>query len=122
MKIPQKIYYQYVADRKNTTCKICVENDGEVFFDENIPKLPIHQNCNCKLKPINEYKGELPDLSGVNYSEWYTNVYNNRHIKSFKYASYPWIKVPLSKEVYILYNMDADVLITFDDMKTVKYK
>jgi hypothetical protein len=84
MKTKQKIYYQYVAERKDTTCKTCVENDGEIFFGGNKPELPIHPNCNCKLKPINEYKGDLPDLSGVTYSEWYTNVYNDRHIKWYK--------------------------------------
>jgi hypothetical protein len=47
-----KTYYIYNADPKDTSCEICLVNDGKIFEEDNVPLLPVHPNCNCTAKII----------------------------------------------------------------------
>ena len=47
-------YYRFVAENDNKCCDKCKKYNNKIFkdTDENIPKLPIHPNCRCKLIKI----------------------------------------------------------------------
>jgi|GEM_PF-1293424 hypothetical protein len=121
MKTKKKTYYQYVADIKETTCRPCSENAGNIFTEETKPELPIHPNCRCKLVLIQPYENEIPDLSNITYSEWYLEYDNNYYIKPFKKLPHPWLKISLSDTEFIFYNLDGEVFITTDGFITIKY-
>lgn len=44
-------YYKYTAEISSTSCSICKKNDNIIFRsgDPDIPILPLHPNCKCKL-------------------------------------------------------------------------
>jgi len=46
--------FVFIVDKQDTTCEECMSYDGEMyaFGDRDMPKLPIHPNCNCRLEPI----------------------------------------------------------------------
>ena len=50
----QPEYYRFIAENDNKCCDKCKEHNNKIFkdTDENIPKLPIHQSCRCKLIKI----------------------------------------------------------------------
>ena len=47
-------YYRFVAEDDEKCCDKCKEHNNKIFkdTDENIPKIPIHPNCRCKLIKI----------------------------------------------------------------------
>ena len=51
---PSKIGFVYVAEIQDTTCKTCDELNGTQWSadDPDLPQLPIHPNCNCRLQPV----------------------------------------------------------------------
>ena len=120
MKTKQKIYYQYVVDIKEATCTECSDNDTQIFYEETKPNLPVHPNCNCKLVKLEYYEGELPDLSNIEYGQWCVadeSLFWNKLPHEY---SYPWIRIMLSKDQYIFYTLDREVLITNDGLKTIE--
>jgi len=120
MKTKHKTYYQYITDIKDTTCKACSENDEQIFYEETKPNLPVHPNCRCKLVKLEYYDGELPDLSNIEYGQWCVadeSLFWNK--LPYEY-SYPWLRIMLSKDQYIFYTLDREVLITNDGLKTIE--
>ena len=49
-------FYKYVAEKKTGACAKCLRLAGEIFSknDPNIPQLPLHPNCNCKLIEVDQ--------------------------------------------------------------------
>ena len=71
-KIPEKIWIWHSEDDERI-CDDCASQDGNVFEDkDDIPEIPVHQNCRCWIeeqelddngKPISSkvYKGQKPE-------------------------------------------------------------
>lgn len=115
-----KNYYQYISDTKDTTCEACIKNNGKIFFEDTVPTLPVHPNCLCTLKELTYYDGELPDLSNINYGQWCASDEKVFWDKLPYEYSYPWLRIMLSNEQYIFYNLDGEILITNDGLKTIQ--
>jgi hypothetical protein len=49
-----KYGFVFIAHIIDTTCEECEELDGTQWDadDPDMPQLPIHPNCNCRLEPI----------------------------------------------------------------------
>ena len=50
----QPEYYRFVAENDDKSCDKCKKYNNKIFKDTDgdIPKLPIHPNCRCKLIKI----------------------------------------------------------------------
>jgi hypothetical protein len=46
--------FVFVVDKQDSTCEECLSYEGEMYAlgDPDMPKLPIHPNCNCRLEPF----------------------------------------------------------------------
>lgn len=68
-------FYKYVAEKKTGACAKCLRLAGEIFSknDPNIPQLPLHPNCNCKLIEVDqaEYQKQQEFKFGnMSHEEW----------------------------------------------------
>ena len=73
--VPPMRFYKYVAEKKTGSCAKCLRLAGEIFSenDPDIPKLPIHPNCNCKLIKVeqSEYnKQQVFKFGNMSHEEW----------------------------------------------------
>ena len=50
-----EVKYKWISDNGKNSCEACGEHDGEIFDSlEDIPELPVHPNCKCKIEAIME--------------------------------------------------------------------
>jgi|GEM_PF-1581315 len=64
--------YIFKTDLSASTCKLCKSYEGKVFYEDDLPKIPLHQNCNCVLKLLyTPAKKDSPNAPSENIIEPY---------------------------------------------------
>jgi|GEM_PF-1840987 len=100
MSMKKHEFYIYICDTKDSTCEKCNNNNGRIFDEDNLPLIPAHPNCGCKLNKLKTII--VPDnyFNEIYSSEYYLNEDN----------IFPVEKGRVYRKIII----DADKTIIFD--------
>ena len=86
-----KLMYSSVLDDR--VCEECASKDGEIYdyADPDIPSLPRHNNCRCRLIPVADEKKENKKLD-MSFSDYLRSLPETEQKKRLGVAKYDLMK------------------------------
>jgi len=114
MKTKQKTYYLYQAEPKDTSCEKYLVNHGRIFEEENLPLLPVHPNCMCKITKFEGVKINDSYINVIEYREFYANDHNLLPESRGRYYMRVYTN---NSNTWIVYSNDGLVFYTLDNGK-----
>lgn len=75
--VPSIHFKHWHANITNTTCSICLEQNGKIYglSDENILKPPAHTHCKCTLIPLEAIVSGNATKDGENGADFWIKYY-----------------------------------------------